>query len=439
VHIADRIKDFLRIPGSKIRPNPKNWRTHPVGQTDALKAILAKYGIAAPCIVYPVGDGTYETAGEGKEKRHAGTGTFMLIDGHAREEIVGEQPMPCCVLDVTAEEADGLLLTFDPVGDLAGADRAKLEALMDSCRFEEPAIQEMLANLIDQQEEAENPAAGEGGDEFDPTPAEEDSGPTQANLGGVWLLGGKHKLLVGSCTDGANVTRLMAGKKATMCFTDPPWNVAIGKDSNPRHRQRAGLENDDLSAEDFRAFIAAFAGEMIKVVEGDLYCVLGASEWPTLDSVLRECGFHWSATIIWVKDLFVLGRSKYHRRYEPIWYGWRKKGSSSFGERRDLDDVWEIDRPRRSGEHPTMKPIELMERAIENSSRPGDLIYEPFMGSGSTMIAAHRQGRVCYGCEIAPVYADVILKRAEAEGMKVELLEPATAKATTVPSPAPAG
>jgi len=222
-----------------------------------------------------------------------------------------------------------------------------------------------------------------------------------------------HRIMCGDSTKKDDVELLMDGKKAQMVFTDPPWNVAIGQDSNPRHRQREGLENDCLSPEEFKSFLQSFALLMAQHCSGDIYCVLGASEWPTLDLCLRQAGYHWSATIIWVKDIFVLGRSKYHRRYEPIWYGWHKDGTSSFGERRDLDDVWEIARPRVSEGHPTMKPVELMVRAIQNSSLPNAIVYEPFCGSGSTLLAAQKLGRRCYGMEIAPEYCDVIIKRYE--------------------------
>ncbi len=198
-----------------------------------------------------------------------------------------------------------------------------------------------------------------------------------------------------------------------MVFTDPPWNVAIGEDSNPRHRQRPGLKNDNLSSQDYLNFISAFAAVCARTNNGDMYCVLGAASWPTLDLIFREYGFHWSATIIWVKDIFVLGRSKYHRRYEPIWYGWHKEGKSTFCDNRSLDDVWEISRPKRSPEHPTMKPVELCVRAISNSSVIGQCVLDLFLGSGSTLIACEKLNRRCYGMEIAPMYCDVIVKRWE--------------------------
>jgi len=221
----------------------------------------------------------------------------------------------------------------------------------------------------------------------------------------------KHRLLCGDATKPEDVARVMDGERATMMVTDPPWNVAIGGDNNPRHRQREGLANDNLSAEDFQGFLDGFIAAVRPFIDGDVYCVLGASEWPRLDATLRSHGFHWSATIIWVKDIFVLGRSKYHRRYEPLWYGWHTEAKSSFTNRRDLDDVWEIARPKVSEEHPTMKPVELIARAIANSSRPEAVVIEPFSGSGTTIIAAEQLGRRCFAIELSPQYVQVALER----------------------------
>jgi DNA modification methylase len=240
--------------------------------------------------------------------------------------------------------------------------------------------------------------------------------------GQLWEIpgarGNNHRLRCGDSTSATDMALLMDGKKARMVFTDPPWNVAIGQDSNPRHRQRAGLQNDNLSPQQFGEFIHDFATHLIPSVEGDVYCILGASEWPTLDRELRAVGFHWSATVIWVKDQFVLGRSKYHRRYEPLWYGWHSTGKSSFGDARDLDDVWEIPRPKVSEAHPTMKPVALPFRAITNSSLQGDIVLEPFVGGGSTMVASEQLARTCYAMEKDPRFVAVTLQRMADNGLK---------------------
>lgn len=208
-----------------------------------------------------------------------------------------------------------------------------------------------------------------------------------------------------------------------MSFTDPPWNVAIGKDSNPRHRQREGLENDDVNDDKFVEFLNAFISALAEHLSGDLYCVLGNEQMPKLDTALREYGFHWSAIIIWVKDIFVLGRSQYHRRYEPIWYGWRNKYKSSFCGGRAQDDVWEIPRPKKSEEHPTMKPVTLVEKAIQNSSQPGGIVCDPFSGSGTTLVACERLRRKGRAIEIAPKYVAVTLERLSEMGLKPKLIK----------------
>jgi DNA modification methylase len=236
--------------------------------------------------------------------------------------------------------------------------------------------------------------------------------------GQIWLIG-PHRVLCGDSTNEGDIARLMAGKRAKMAFTNPPWNVGIGGDNNPKHRQRKGLEGDDVNSSHFKAFLEGVSRQLVRQVDGDVYCVLGASEWPTLDGALREAGLHWSSTIIWAKDSFVLGRGKYHQRYEPIWYGWLKK--SSFCGGRSQDNVWNFPRPKKSEEHPTMKPPELVARAIRNSSRRNDLVLDLFLGSGTTMAAAEQNGRACYGADIDPAYVAVTLDRMSQMGLKPQL------------------
>ena len=233
--------------------------------------------------------------------------------------------------------------------------------------------------------------------------------------------GKAHQIVCGDSLSPEICERVVDGTTPSLMFTDPPWNIAIGGDSNPRHRQRLGMPNDRLLAGDYKGFLQRFVASASSIVQGDIYCVFGAVNWPLLDAIFREAGFHWSATIIWVKDIFVLGRSKYHRRYETIWYGWPRKSKSTFMGSRRQDDVWEIARPRISNEHPTMKPVELVVRAITNSSRHGQLVWDPFLGSGTTAIAAEQMGRVCSGVEIEPRYVAVALERLKNLGLEPSL------------------
>lgn len=242
----------------------------------------------------------------------------------------------------------------------------------------------------------------------------------QVQTGDLWQIG-EHRLVCGDCTDPAVVARVMGGEKARMIFTDPPWNVAIGKDSNPRHRQREGLQNDDMSDEEYESFVSSFISSFVSVCDGDVYCKVASEYMDIIGGIFRAEKYHWSATVIWVKDIFVLGRSKYHRRYEPIWYGWHEKSKSSFCDARNLDDVWEIKRPRMSDEHPTMMPVELPTRAIGNSSNAGDIVYEPFLGSGTTLVACENLGRRGRGIEISPAYCAVTLERMSAAFPELEI------------------
>jgi DNA modification methylase len=186
-----------------------------------------------------------------------------------------------------------------------------------------------------------------------------------------------------------------------------------------------GIENDNLGAE-FPAFASQFCTIIAQslIPGAPIYMAMSAQEWPTIDSALRVAGFHWSSTIIWVKDHAVLSRKDYHTRYEPLWYGWRDGAPRlvPLGDRTQ-NDVWEIDRPTRSEEHPTMKPVELVARALTNSSHVGDLVFEPFLGSGTTAVAAEQTGRVCAGIELVPKYTAVTLERLALMGAVPRLVE----------------
>ena len=200
-----------------------------------------------------------------------------------------------------------------------------------------------------------------------------------------------------------------------MCFTDPPYNVALGDHGGQQQGQRRRrIQNDALPAAEWERFCCAWAADLLANVDGALYVCMSSKEWPLVLRVLEEEGAHWSDTLIWAKDRFVLGRADYQRSYEPIWYGWRDGVTHHWCGDRDQGDVWKIDRPGDSPLHPTTKPLELIERAIENSSKVGDVIADVFLGSGSTLIACERTGRVCFGMEIDEHYASVAIARWEA-------------------------
>jgi DNA modification methylase len=227
----------------------------------------------------------------------------------------------------------------------------------------------------------------------------------------------RHRIICGDATDPKVIRRLMAGRKARMILTDPPYNVAYAGAAGK-------IANDDLGAS-FRPFLLAAFKAMLPVCDGAVYCCMSSSELDVLESAFREAGGHWSTFIIWAKNTFTIGRSDYQRQYEPILYGWREGAEDRYWcGARDQGDVWQYDKPSHSEFHPTTKPIPLFERAIRNSSVAGDLVLDPFMGSGTTILAAHASARISFGCELSPNYVAVILDRCEeALGVKPVRLE----------------
>lgn len=232
---------------------------------------------------------------------------------------------------------------------------------------------------------------------------------------GDLIVLGDHILMCGDSTVAEDVERLMAGDRADMVFTDPPWNVSYGETDHPSWKKRS-IMNDSMSTEEFKQFMYSSFKRMSEASrEGAMiYVVMSAQEWGNMMLALTDNGFHWSSTVIWNKNSHIMSRKDYHTKYEPIWYGWDDRGPRvcPLADRKQ-NDVWEIDRPTRSDEHPTMKPIELVARAVRNSSKKGDIVLDLFGGSGSTMIACEQLGRKNRTMELDPAYCDVIVTRWE--------------------------
>jgi DNA modification methylase len=231
--------------------------------------------------------------------------------------------------------------------------------------------------------------------------------------GDLWVLG-EHRLLCGDATEPADVGRVLGGQQAGMAFTDPPYNVALGDHGgHQRGARRRRIANDALDPVALETFVRAWSRTLLGSVDGAVYVCMSTKEWPLVSKVLAEERGHWSDTVIWAKDRFVLGRADYQRGYEPIWYGWRDGTDHHWCGDRDQSDVWQIARPADAPLHPVMKPLALMERAINNSSLERDLVLDPFSGSGSTLIACERTDRACAAIELDPVYLDVTIARWE--------------------------
>jgi DNA modification methylase len=199
-----------------------------------------------------------------------------------------------------------------------------------------------------------------------------------------------------------------------MALTDPPYNVAYGSHGGaPKNGRRRVIQNGDLG-QGFYDFLLKACHNLLSITDGSVYICISSSELHTLQRAFTEVGGHWSTFIIWAKDTFTLGRSDYQRQYEPILYGWREGIKHHWCGDRDQGDVWSFPKPLVSTLHPTMKPVPLVQRAIENSSQPADVVLDLFLGSGSSLIGCEHTGRVCYGIELEPEYVDVAVIRWEA-------------------------
>ena len=228
--------------------------------------------------------------------------------------------------------------------------------------------------------------------------------------GDLWLLG-EHKLLCGDATKADDYKLLLGDELPDMAFTDPPYNVNYANTAKDKLRgKNRPILNDNLG-DDFEAFLLAACQNILGVTKGAVYVAMSSSELDTLQSAFRAAGGRWSTFIIWAKNTFTLGRADYQRQYEPILYGWRDGTDHYWCGARDQGDVWNIKKPAKNDLHPTMKPVELVERAVRNSSKTKDIVLDPFGGSGTTLIACEKSGRRARLIELDPKYVDVIVRR----------------------------
>ena len=246
--------------------------------------------------------------------------------------------------------------------------------------------------------------------------------------GQLWKLG-EHRLLIGSSLERENWVRLCGEERATLTWTDPPYGVKYGEkleSANPMGYRVRTIENDDLPPEQLEEFVrtalkncAEFSGKGAAIY---VACPAGTL-LPAIISAMAGSGFDYRWHLVWLKDQIVLSRADYHFKHENILYGWKPDGAHYFIDDRKQSSVFEYPRPKKSEEHPTMKPIELVEHMIKNSSRVGDIVLEPFGGSGTTLLACERQGRICRITELSEKYGAVILERFfTATGITPELI-----------------
>ncbi len=389
--LADKIEQW---PTAKLVPYARNARTHSDAQVAQIAASIAEFGFTNPILAGSDG---------------------IIVAGHGRlaaAQKLGLDAVPVVVLDhLTPTQRRALVIADNRIAENAGWDeellRIELEGLQDEgfdldlTGFDADALAELLAG---------DEPVNEGQSDEDAVP---EVGETPVSRpGDVWQLG-PHRLLCGDATVAASYAALLDGEAVDMVFTDPPYNVNYANSAKDKMRGKdRAILNDNLG-DGFQDFLLAALTPMVAHCRGALYVAMSSSELDTLQSTFRAAGGHWSTFIIWAKNTFTLGRADYQRQYEPILYGWPEGGERHWCGDRDQGDVWHIKKPQKNDLHPTMKPVELVERALRNSSRPGNVVLDPFGGSGTTLIAAEKSGRVARLIELDPKYADVIVRRWE--------------------------
>ncbi|URJ59031.1 DNA modification methylase [Paenibacillus polymyxa] len=226
--------------------------------------------------------------------------------------------------------------------------------------------------------------------------------------GDIWLLG-KHRLMCGDSTNQQDIAKLMDGKKAQLIVTDPPYNV----DYTGKTKDALKIENDKMDDDQFYDFLLAAYTQMFEVADdgASIYVFHADSEGLNFRKAFIEAGFKLAQCCIWAKQAMVMGRQDYHWMHEPVLYGWKPTSGHYWNSDRKQTTLWQFDRPFRNEYHPTMKPIPLISYPIKNSSKLGDIVFDPFGGSGSTLIACEDTDRICYMGELDPKYVDVIVSR----------------------------
>jgi DNA modification methylase len=423
-------------------PYARNARTHPEWQIAQIAASIAEFGFANPILVGSDG---------------------VIIAGHGRAlaaQRLGIETVPVIVLAHLSEaQRRALVIADNRIAENAGWDeallRSELEALqadgfdLEVVGFSDAELAELLGDLGD---DVPPPATGDP-DFVPPAP------PVPVSMAGdIWLLG-NHRVICGDSTKPSDLAALCDGRLVDACWTDPPYNV--------NYQGKAGLiENDNLSNADFRKFLlAAFsAAAGVMRAGAPIYVSHADTEGLNFRAAFRDAGFKLSGCLVWVKPSLVLGRSDYQWRHEPILYGWKPGAAHSWYGGRAKTTVFEAlgspvkilpdgsvqveiagqtliiagreltveavdgsviraEKPARNAEHPTMKPVGLISDMLENSTQVGDLVLDVFGGSGSTLIACHKLGRMARLVELDRTYCDVIVERWQAfTGLRACLL-----------------
>ena len=379
--------EIKELPLKELKPaayNPRKKLKKGDKEYEKIKQSLLKFGYVDPIIVNE---------------------DLTVIGGHQRLTVLKDldyETAKCVIVDLPKEDEKALNIALNKItgqwdeallADLL-LDLQESDFNLDLTGFEPPEIDDILSNVHDKELSE---------DEFDVE--EELKKPTLSRHGDIWQLG-KHRVICGDSTKAETYKQLLDDRKANLVVTDPPYNVDV--------EETAGkILNDNMSDGDFYQFLLSMFTQVENHMEDDasIYVFHADTEGLNFRKAFKDAGFYLSGCCIWKKNSLVLGRSPYQWQHEPCLYGWKKKGKHQWFSDRKQTTIWEYDRPKSSKDHPTMKPIQLMAYPIQNSSMRGTIVLDPFLGSGSSLIAADQTGRVCYGIELDEKFVDVIVKR----------------------------
>ena len=376
------------LPLGQLRPaayNPRKALKPSDKEYQKIKNSIQEFGYVEPIIV------NYD---------------MTVIGGHQRLTVLkdlGYTEAQCVVLHIEDEaKVKALNIALNKISgewneqllaDLL-VDLQDAQFNLDLTGFEAPEIDQLFSKLHNKDIEEDN---------FDVE--EELKNPAFSHAGDIWTLG-RHRVICGDSTLPETFKLLMEGKRANLVLTDPPYNVNV--------EETAGkIKNDNMPDADFYNFLFCAFVNMEQNMEQDasIYVFHADTQGLTFRRAFADAGFNLSGCCIWKKNALVLGRSPYQWQHEPCLFGWKKGGKHLWYSDRKQTTIWEYDRPKSSKEHPTMKPVALMAYPIKNSTMTNCIVLDPFLGSGSTLIACEETGRICYGVELDEKFMDVIVKR----------------------------
>lgn len=370
----------------KLIPYVNNARTHSPEQINKLRASLREFGFINPVIIDKA---------------------FNIIAGHGRvlaARAEGIQEIPCVLVDyLTEAQKKAYILADNRMAMDAGWDEELLKVELESLEGEAFDLsltgfdEKELADLFKEDSEIQD-------DDYDLTAALEKA--SFVEKGDRWIVG-RHVLYCGDATNEEDVNKLMEDKKANLILTDPPYGVSFCSSAGLK------IQNDSLKNEDFYNFLLKAFKNMVTHVEAgaSAYIFHADTEGLNFRTALVDAGFHLAGCCIWKKDSLVLGRSDYQWQHEPVLYGFLKNGKHNWYSDRKQTTIWEFAKPKRSENHPTSKPLDLLSYPIKNSSQENAIVIDTFGGSGSTLMACELTNRICYTMELDEKYASVILRR----------------------------